>query len=163
MITLRTKRSGNALLVVASRFVHDVTIIIINNNLATSKSHNPMFLSGAYKLQDTLPLVSWLRLGLDFGLRLRLRYVPRASGFESWPSQRHAQDTYYIVRYWQRPPPDRRNLNDACSLYMRRSVRLATEMAEKKCQCDCSSCVREDKLRNASNTLAVHDETTSSE
>ena len=36
MITLRTKRSGNALLVVASRFVRDVTII--NNNLATSKS-----------------------------------------------------------------------------------------------------------------------------
>ena len=84
MITLRTKRSGNALLVVASRFVRDVTII--NNNLATSKSHNPMFLCGTYKLQDTLSLVSWLRLGLDFGLPLHLRYVARASGFESWPS-----------------------------------------------------------------------------
>ena len=47
--------------------------------------------------------------------------------------------------------------------YMRRSVRLATEMAEKKCQCDCSSCGGEDKLRNASKTLAAQDETTSSE
>ena len=47
--------------------------------------------------------------------------------------------------------------------YMRRSVRLATEMADKKFQRDCSSCCGEDKLRNASKTLAAQDETTSSE
>ena len=47
--------------------------------------------------------------------------------------------------------------------YMRRSLRLATEMAKKTCQGDCSSCDREDKRHNASHTLAVQDETTSSE
>ena len=47
--------------------------------------------------------------------------------------------------------------------YMRRSARLATEMAKKTFQCDCGSCDREDKRRNASNTLAVQDETTLSE
>ena len=87
MITLRTKRSGNALLVVASRFVRDVTIITCHLAIV-----NPIILL-FYVVHINKGYIgtgvfcwSWLRLGLDFGLRLHRRHLARASGFESWPS-----------------------------------------------------------------------------
>ena len=82
------------------------------------------------------------------------------------PSEAHVRSIAVKAMMWRIQHGSLRGVNISeteMQTYMRRSVRLATEMADKKCQCDCSSCCGEDKLRNASKTLAAQDENTSSE
>jgi hypothetical protein len=76
------------------------------------------------------------------------------------PSEAHVRSIAVQAMMWRIQHGGLQGVNISESemqTHMRRSVRMATEMADKKCQCDCSSCCGEDKSRHASKTLAAQD------